>query len=112
MTDFASEIQALLHSHIEAIIREGTAILEESRRENPSIQLLCEATHKIKGGSGTAGFMDLFQITANLNEEFKRAHKCGGGIDENIRNQLCQLQILLENTKPESSTLYKKYIKT
>lgn len=85
-------------------------ILAEAQLKKPSIELLAEATHKIKGGSGTAGFMDVYAVTASLNEAFKKMLKEGGEIDDNIRNQLAQMKTLLENMKPETSELLQKYI--
>lgn len=110
MSDIALEIRLLLCSCIETIINEGEKIVLESQRSNPSIEFLCEATHKIKGGSGTAGFMDLYRIADSLNEDLKSIRDSGSVIDKNIRNKFDEFQRTLGEVKPESSTLLKKYI--
>ncbi|MFV0300475.1 MAG: Hpt domain-containing protein [Paracoccus sp. (in: a-proteobacteria)] len=110
MSDISSEIHALLRSYVETINVEGMKILEESLKENPSIEFLCEATHKIKGGSGTAGFTELYQVTTSVNDQLKHIREHGGGLNKDIHSQLVQLQIILKNTKPEASTLFGKYM--
>lgn len=110
MSNLSAEIQAILTSHIATIVGEAQAILEEADRPDPSIAFLSEATHKIKGGSGTAGFMEIFRIASALNDSFKLLVRDGGGMNAEILALLDEFRAAMSIIKPQDSLLWQKYI--
>ncbi len=110
MPNISAQIQELLTSHITTIIEEGKGILSEAEQAHPSMVDLSEATHKIKGGSGTAGFMDICEISTVMNDRFKALARDGGDIDDDMKANLEKFRLLLSSIKPEDSALWKKYV--
>ncbi len=110
MTDFADEIRDLVETHTQTIIKEAGMIMEETQQPCPDLIYLAQATHKIKGSSGTVGFMELFEAAANLNQSLNQLAVCNARFDDEARELFAEFERLSSDLRPNQSNLWKTYV--
>ncbi len=108
MTSHCDQIRLVLEKHVHSLRKDGTEIFKALQDPAPTRDGIYAMTHKFKGGSGTAGFQDVYKVSLALHRHVAQSTDDILAVDATMLSLAEELQALLADLRPEASALLAK----
>ena len=106
MNDISAGLRTLIEKHVPTLVEEGSVAVNSLRLENPNVQAVKDAAHKVKGSSGSMGFAELSAIALAVEQHFARIINGTEAISDTSHQLIMELEKNLNELSPDKSSLY------
>lgn len=110
MTGLPDEIRQLITSHISTLHNEAREVSNGFRATPPDVGVLAGATHKIKGSSGTIGFIRVSEVATKMNNILRNLDPGTQHIPASCQKLLVEFEAAVSRMRPEDSTLWAQFM--